>query len=94
MEQIYHREFMTNFYPVFLNLTGRRCIVIGGGQIAEGKISKLMDSGAKIVVISPDATPGIQSFSERGAIELQIRKYQTGDLSGACLLYTSPSPRD
>ena len=45
---------MTNFYPVFLNLTGRRCVIIGGGQIATGKISKLLDSGANIVVISPD----------------------------------------
>ena len=93
MEQIYHREFMTNFYPVFLNLTGRRCIVIGGGQIAEGKISKLMDSGAKIVVISPDATPSIQSFSERGAIELQIRKYQAGDLDGAFLVIAATNDR-
>ena len=79
---------MTNFYPVFLNLTGRRCVIIGGGQIATGKISKLLDSGANIVVISPDVTEEIRNLSDNGFTELYLRKYQV------CLLYTSPSPRD
>ena len=77
---------MPIFYPVFLNLTGRRCVIIGGGQIAEGKISKLLDSGAKIIVISPDATQGIRGFTERGQIKLDLRKYQEGDLQGAFLV--------
>lgn len=77
---------MPTFYPVFLNLTGRRCVIIGGGQIAEGKISKLLDSGAKIIVISPDATQGIRGFTERGQIKLDLRKYQEGDLQGAFLV--------
>ena len=84
---------MTNFYPVFLNLTGRRCVIIGGGQIAEGKISKLLDSGAKIIVISPDATQGIRSFAERGQIELDLRKYQQGDLQGAFLVIAATNDR-
>ncbi|MCH7735990.1 MAG: bifunctional precorrin-2 dehydrogenase/sirohydrochlorin ferrochelatase [Chloroflexi bacterium] len=76
---------MTTFYPVFLNLTGRRCVIIGGGQVAEGKITRLLDSGAKIVVISPDATQAIRSLAERGALELDSRKYRAGDLQGAFL---------
>jgi len=84
---------MTNFYPVFLNLTGRRAVIIGGGQVAEGKISKLLGSGAKIVVISPDATQGIRGFAERGAIELQARKYQAGDLDGAFLAIAATNNR-
>jgi precorrin-2 dehydrogenase/sirohydrochlorin ferrochelatase len=77
---------MPTFYPVFLNLTGRKCVIIGGGQVAEGKISKLLDSGAKIIVISPDATQGIRGFAERGQIEFELRKYQDGDLQGAFLV--------
>ena len=77
---------MTNFYPVFLNLTGRRCVIIGGGQIAAGKISKLLDSGANIVVISPDVTEEIRSLSNKGRLELHIRKYQVGDMNGAFLV--------
>ncbi len=85
---------MTTFYPVFLNLTGRRCVIIGGGQIAEGKISKLLDSGAKIIVISPDATPGIRNFAETGNIELDLRKYQFGDLQGAFLVIAATNDRE
>jgi len=84
---------MPTFYPVFLNLTSRRCVIIGGGQIAEGKISKLLDSGAKIIVISPDATQGIRSFAERGQIELDLRKYQEGDLQGAFLVIAATNDR-
>ena len=84
---------MTNFYPVFLNLTGRRCIVIGGGQIAEGKVLKLIDSGAKIIVISPDATQAIRDCADRGDIEFDLRRYQPGDLEGAFLAIAATNDR-
>ena len=77
---------MTTFYPVFLNLEGRRCVVIGGGQIAEGKILKLIDSGASMNVISPDATQAIRDAADRGDVELNLRKYQAGDLQGVFLV--------
>ena len=78
---------MTNFYPVFLNLTGRRCVIIGGGQIATGKISKLLDSGANIVVISPDVTEEIRNLSDKGFTKLYLRKYQVGDIDGLSLIH-------
>ena len=84
---------MTTFYPVFLNLTGRRCVIIGGGQVAEGKISKLLDSGAKIIVISPDATQGIRDYADSGQIEYNLRKYQEGDLNGAFLVVAATNDR-
>ncbi len=84
---------MTYFYPVFLNLTGRRCVVIGGGQIAEGKITKLIDSGANITVISPDATQGIRDAADRGAIELHERKYKNGDLQDSFLTIAATNDR-
>ena len=84
---------MTNFYPVFLNLTGRRCVIIGGGQIATGKISKLLDSGANIVVISPDVTEEIQNLSANGFTELYLRKYQVGDIDGAFLVIAATNDR-
>lgn len=84
---------MTSFYPVFLNLTGRRCVVIGGGQIAEGKITKLIDSGAKITVISPDATQCIRDAADRGVIEFQERKYKNGDLQDSFLAIAATNDR-
>ena len=84
---------MTTFYPVFLNLTGRRCVIIGGGQVAEGKVSKLLDSGAKIIVISPNATQGIRDYADCGQIEYNLRKYQEGDLNGAFLVVAATNDR-
>tara|TARA_B100001964_G_C14181766_1_gene576626 strand:+ start:263 stop:1012 length:750 start_codon:yes stop_codon:yes gene_type:complete len=84
---------MATFYPVFLNLTGRRCVIIGGGKVAEGKIAKLLESAAKIIVISPDATQGIRDFAQDGKIELDLRKYQPGDLQGAFLAIAATNDR-
>jgi precorrin-2 dehydrogenase/sirohydrochlorin ferrochelatase len=84
---------MTTFYPVYLNLEGRRCVVIGGGQVAEGKILKLIDSGAKIIVISPDATPAIRDAADRGVIEFNLRMHQSGDLQGAFLAIAATNDR-
>ena len=76
---------MPAYYPVFLNLEGKRCVIIGGGTIAEGKISKLKETGAQVTIISPDATPAIQKTAKKGVVEWTARKYQTGDLEGAFL---------
>ena len=84
---------MTTFYPVFLNLEGRRCVVIGGGQIAAGKVLKLIDSRAKIIVISPGATPAIRDAADRGDIEFNQRMYQAGDLQGAFLAIAATNDR-
>ena len=74
---------MTEYYPVYLNLSGKRCVIVGGGAVAQGKIAALRQSGATITLISPDATPGIQKAALMGDIEWQVRKYQLGDLTGA-----------
>ncbi len=74
---------MPDYYPVYLNLAGRRCVIFGGGAVAQGKLSALLRSGANITVISPDATSGIQRAAKRGDIQWQAREYQPGDLEGA-----------
>ncbi len=76
---------MPAYYPVFLNLAGKRCVIIGGGAIAEGKISKLKETGAQVTIISPDATPAIQKMAKKGVVEWTARKYRPGDLEGAFL---------
>ena len=77
------RWFMPEYYPVYLNLAGKRCVIIGGGTIAQGKIGGLRQAGCHITVISPEATPGIRQAAARGDIEFIERVYQPGDLAGA-----------
>jgi siroheme synthase-like protein len=85
---------MSDYYPVYLNLKGRRCVVFGGGAVAEEKITKLLSSGAIISVISPDATPDIRSLADQGKVEWQPRKYQPGDLGGAFMGIAATNKRE
>ena len=85
---------MTTYYPVYLNLRGRRCVIIGGGTVAEGKIARLLDSGAEICVVSPDATPGIRQFVADGSVRREERKYRDGDLEGAFIAIAATNVRE
>ena len=77
-------------YPIFLNnLHGRRCVVIGGDHEAERKAAGLLECGADVVVISPDATPGLRAWAEGGRLAWHARDYQPGDLLGAFLAIVS-----
>ena len=85
---------MTSYYPVYLNLRGRRCVIVGGGTVAEGKIARLLDSGAEIRVVSPDATPGIRQFVADGSVQWEERKYRDGDLEGAFIAIAATNVRE
>ena len=74
---------MPEYYPVYLNLTGKCCVILGGGAIAQGKIAALRDAGASITVISPDATDGIKRAAQRRDVTWLEREYEPGDLEGA-----------
>lgn len=70
------------YYPIFLDLRGRRCVVIGGGRVAERKVHALLRSGASVHVISPTVTPRLALLAARKKIELTPRAYQPADLEG------------
>ncbi len=74
---------MPEYYPVYLNLAGKHCVILGGGTIAQGKLAALRDAGANITVISPQSTDGIKRAAQRGHITLLQREYKPGDLEGA-----------
>ncbi|MDO8531849.1 MAG: bifunctional precorrin-2 dehydrogenase/sirohydrochlorin ferrochelatase [Dehalococcoidia bacterium] len=76
---------MPSYYPVFLNLQDRRCVVIGGGDIAERKVLALRECGARLTLISPAVTPTLQRLAVELSLELRRRAYQAGDLAGAWL---------
>ena len=70
-----------NYYPIYLNMTERRCLVIGGGAVAERKIAGLLEAGAKLTVVSPAITDTIACWAKDHAIALIARRYQTCDLT-------------
>jgi len=73
------------YYPMFLNISGRRCVVIGGGKVALRKVRTLLEHGASIEVISPDLCPELIELAERGQIHTSRRHYQPGDLQKALI---------
>ncbi len=77
---------MTDFYPIFLSLENQPCVVIGGGQVAEGKAAGLLAAGARITVIAPRLTRLLGVYAESGAITHLPRRYHPGDLAGAFLV--------
>ena len=77
-------------YPIFLDLSGRRCVVVGGGEVASRKARKLLQARAEVVVISPEITPGLESI----AVEVHRRPYKKGDLEGAYLAFTATDSRE
>jgi uroporphyrin-III C-methyltransferase/precorrin-2 dehydrogenase/sirohydrochlorin ferrochelatase len=70
-------------YPVGLRLSGRRVIVIGGGQVAQRRLPALIAAGAEIVLVSPSATPSVEAMAEAGEIRWERRRYADGDLTDA-----------
>jgi len=81
------------FYPVFLDLRGRRAVVIGGGAVAEQKVRGLLAAGAHVTVVSPDMSPGLADLARRSAIELRRRRYHDHDLAGAWLAIAATDDR-
>ena len=82
-----------SFYPAFLNLRGRRCVVVGGGAVAEQKVVGLLEAGARVTVASPDLTWKLEDLAATGAIEVRRRSYQRGDLEGALLAIAATDDR-
>ena len=73
-------------FPIFLKLTGRPCIVIGAGHLAESKIESLLAANAAVTVIAPHATERIAAIAEADDLTLHLREYATGDLAGQFLV--------
>ena len=74
-----------DYYPVFLALKGRPCLVIGGGEVAERKVAGLLAAGGGVTVISPSCTEGLHVQRDTGLIRWLERGYQPGDLAGVFL---------
>lgn len=84
---------MASWYPVYLNLEGRSCVVIGGGPEAERKVLGLREAGGRVTVISPTITRRLEEMAEQGLIQVARRSYKRGDLDGAFLAIAASEDR-
>jgi siroheme synthase-like protein len=76
-------------YPIFLNLAGRRCLVVGGGPVAERKVEGLLQAGATVTVVSPRVTERLDSLALEKKLERVARDYRAGDLAGYQLAFAA-----
>ncbi len=73
-------------YPISLNLSGRRCLVVGGGGVALRKIDGLLEEGAEVTVVAREPCAAIEKLAAAGRIELQHRAYRSGEATGFALV--------
>jgi precorrin-2 dehydrogenase/sirohydrochlorin ferrochelatase len=71
------------YYPIFLNIQGRKCLVIGGGKVALRKVKVLLEHGSDVKVISPVLCPELNQLAADGAIRAIKRDYKSEDLQHA-----------
>ena len=74
------------YYPIFLELKGRPCVVIGGGQIAYRKAQALVSCGAKVTVVSPRLGTGLQRLARTKKVRWHKQAFQAIHLKGAQLV--------
>jgi precorrin-2 dehydrogenase / sirohydrochlorin ferrochelatase len=77
------------YYPIFFRLAGRKCKVLGGGQVAFRKVNLLLKSGAQVEVISPIFGSGLTRLIAEKKIKAKTRAYQNGDLKKAFLVFAA-----
>lgn len=75
-----------DYYPAFLDLRGRNCLVVGGGAVAERKVESLLECGALVKVVTREATSALAELARSGSIELCLRDYISDDLLGIFLV--------
>ncbi len=70
-------------YPIVLNLKNKKCVIIGGGTVALRKALVLIEAGAELLVVAPDADPKISTLAKTGLLSLALRAYADADLQNA-----------
>lgn len=74
-----------SYYPLFLKVRGRKCVVVGGGAVAERKAKVLAEDGASVFLVSPRLSTGLKDMVRQGQAQAVERDYRPGDLEGALL---------
>ncbi|MFZ2063571.1 MAG: bifunctional precorrin-2 dehydrogenase/sirohydrochlorin ferrochelatase [Candidatus Binatus sp.] len=77
------------YIPIFLDVTGRESVVVGGGEVAARKVEALLEAGARVTVVSPSLSPALKTLVARRLVTHIAREYQRGDIRGCVLVYAA-----
>jgi precorrin-2 dehydrogenase/sirohydrochlorin ferrochelatase len=77
------------FYPLFVELAGRRCLVVGGGVVAERRVAGLLAAGAAVTVVAPALTERLRALAAAGQIVHEARPYGAADVAGHELVFVA-----
>ncbi|HLG29995.1 MAG TPA: bifunctional precorrin-2 dehydrogenase/sirohydrochlorin ferrochelatase [Candidatus Brocadiales bacterium] len=82
------------YYTAFLDLTGKKCVIVGGGKVAERKCLSLIRAGALITVIAPEITKRLRAYKDEGVIKHTGRDYRKGDIAPAYIVISATGSRE
>jgi precorrin-2 dehydrogenase / sirohydrochlorin ferrochelatase len=80
-----------SLFPIFLKLAGRRCLVVGAGNLGESKIQSLLEAGANVHVVALQASHAITELADAGVITLELRSLEVQDLDAMFLVIAATS---
>ena len=80
--------------PIFVEPEGRRCLVVGGGAVAERKVRELIEAGAVVTVVSPMVTAGLEQLADAGKLHLQPEIFQETQLGECWLVVAATADRE
>ena len=84
----------TPFYIACLKLTGRRCVVVGGGDVGLEKVEGLLACDGRVVLVAPHAVPELRELAAEGSIEWLRREYRPGDLEATFIAIAATDDTD
>jgi siroheme synthase-like protein len=84
----------TPFYVACLRLSGRRCVVVGGGAVGLEKVEGLLACDGDVTLVAPEAEPALDEYAREGSIAWERRGYRSEDLDGAFLVIASTDVTD
>jgi precorrin-2 dehydrogenase/sirohydrochlorin ferrochelatase len=82
------------YYPIQLDICNRPCLVVGGGAVGTRKVSTLLACGARVTVVSPEATDELRRAAGLGQITLNLREYASSDIEGMFLVIGATDDED
>jgi siroheme synthase-like protein len=84
----------TPFYIACLKLKGRRCVVVGGGEIGLEKVEGLLSCDGDVTLVAPEAVGELEALAREGSIRWERREYRPEDLEGTFMVIASTDDTD